>query len=71
MKKKVVNSKLSIIILVTAVVLVTIAVTIAAVALRNDEQTKSFTECVDAGYPISQSFPETCSVPDGKTFTNN
>jgi len=71
MKKNVVNSKLAIIILVVAVVLVAIAVAIAAVALRNDEQTKSFTECADAGYPISQTFPETCSTPDGKTFTNN
>jgi flagellar basal body-associated protein FliL len=71
MKKNIVNSKLAIIILVIAVALVAVAVTIAAIALRNDEQTKSFTECADAGNSISQSFPETCSTPDGKVFTNN
>lgn len=31
----------------------------------------SFQQCADAGYPIQESFPERCSVPGGKTFTNN
>ena len=30
----------------------------------------SFEECVSAGYPIMESFPEKCSVPGGKTFVN-
>ncbi len=31
----------------------------------------SFKECADAGYPIQLSYPETCSVPSGKSFTNS
>ena len=30
----------------------------------------SYNECVEAGYPILDSFPEQCSVPGGQTFTN-
>ena len=30
----------------------------------------SFDECVSAGYPIMESFPEKCSVPGGETFVN-
>jgi hypothetical protein len=36
------------------------------------EKTKSITsfeECVEAGYPVIESYPEKCSVPDGLTFT--
>jgi len=28
----------------------------------------SFDECVSAGYPVMESFPEKCSVPGGETF---
>lgn len=31
----------------------------------------SFQECVDAGYPIQESYPERCMTPDGKSFTNS
>jgi len=31
----------------------------------------SYQQCADAGYPIQESYPERCSVPGGKTFTNN
>ena len=31
----------------------------------------SYQECADAAYPIQLSFPETCAVPGGKSFTNN
>jgi len=71
MKKNVVNAKQAIIILSAAVVLVAIAVAIAAITSRNDARINSYQECADAGYTISQSFPETCSVPEGKSFTNN
>jgi len=71
MKKNVANSKQAIIILSAAVVLVAIAVAIAAITSSNDARINSFQECADAGYAIAQSFPETCSVPEGKTFTNN
>jgi len=29
----------------------------------------SYEECVEAGYPIMESYPEKCAVPDGDTFT--
>ncbi len=31
----------------------------------------SYQQCVDAGYPIQESFPERCSVPGGGTFVRN
>lgn len=30
----------------------------------------SYDECVAAGYPIMESFPEQCAVPGGNTFVN-
>jgi hypothetical protein len=30
----------------------------------------SYADCVDAGYPIQTSYPERCTIPDGRTFTN-
>jgi hypothetical protein len=71
MNKNAANSKQAIIILSAAVVLVTVAVAIAAITSNNDAQINSFQECVDAGYATTQSFPETCSVPEGKSFTNS
>ena len=28
----------------------------------------SFEECVEEGYPILQTYPETCQTPDGRIF---
>lgn len=33
------------------------------------EQISSYEECVDAGYPILESYPEQCMTPDGRGFT--
>ena len=30
----------------------------------------NFDECAAAGYPIMESYPEQCAVPDGRTFVN-
>ena len=30
----------------------------------------SYAECVAAGYPVLESYPEQCRTPDGQTFTN-
>ena len=30
----------------------------------------SYGECVRAGYPVQESYPTTCRVPGGKSFTN-
>jgi hypothetical protein len=32
------------------------------------ERVTSFDECVKAGYPVMESFPEQCRTPDGRTF---
>lgn len=32
-------------------------------------QVNSFEECVNAGYPVQESFPRKCSVPKGPSFT--
>lgn len=31
----------------------------------------SFDECVAAGYPVIETYPEQCKTPDGKTFTKS
>ncbi len=33
------------------------------------EEINSFEECVAAGYPVMESYPAQCRIPDGKTFT--
>jgi hypothetical protein len=35
----------------------------------NVESINSFEECQDAGFPIAESFPEQCILPDGRSFT--
>lgn len=49
-----------------------VAVTAGAIALVSSLAVKSinsYEECVAAGYPIQESYPEKCAVPGGKTFT--
>lgn len=31
---------------------------------------QSYEECVQAGYPVAESYPEQCRTPDGRVFTN-
>src|SRR3989344_7622585 len=35
------------------------------------EEINSFEECVAAGYPIMESYPEQCKTPDGRSFTKH
>lgn len=37
---------------------------------RKAIQVNSYMECVEAGYPLQQSFPEVCRAPDGRSFIN-
>ncbi len=56
----------------------TVFVTIAALAMgyylysqgagTKYAQIDSYDQCVGAGYPISESYPEQCTTPDGRTF---
>jgi len=52
------------------IMLVIIAITLGVYATqKNEKSINSFQECADAGYPIQESFPETCAAPNGKSFT--
>jgi hypothetical protein len=31
----------------------------------------NFNDCIDAGYPVQESFPPVCSTPDGRSFTKD
>ena len=61
----------------TTIIVATIIVVLSAVALvlwsnTGDDDAASITsyeECVAAGYPIMESFPEQCAVPGGDSFT--
>src|SRR3989344_5831665 len=49
------------------------ALLLAFVQNREEAQLLSITnfdECVAAGYPIMESYPEQCATPDGRTFVN-
>jgi hypothetical protein len=35
-----------------------------------NEDINSFDDCVAAGYPVAESYPEQCFTDDGKSFTN-
>lgn len=35
----------------------------------NQPNITSYQECVDAGYPVQESYPEVCVTPDGDSFT--
>ena len=64
------NSK---IILIT--IILTLSATVAYLLYNQpkDNQTtsiNSYQDCVAAGYPIMESYPEQCATPDGRTFTN-
>ena len=36
----------------------------------SDDVIDSYEDCVEAGYPIMESFPEKCAIDDGTVFTN-
>lgn len=37
---------------------------------QDDSSIVSYDECLAAGYPILESYPEQCKLPDGKTFVH-
>lgn len=60
-------------ILVPVAVIAVLAVAFAIVYSKGGRDrasaVASFDECVAAGYPVQESFPERCATPDGRTFT--
>ncbi len=53
---------------VIAVLLVAVFYIIRPIDDAPDLAINSFDECVDAGYPILDSYPEQCETPDGRRF---
>jgi len=37
---------------------------------QKNKNVHNYEECVAAGYPVMESYPEQCAVPGGKTFTH-
>jgi len=61
---------------VTAVILVVIVVSLAAwagysigLSQGKNQNINTYEECASAGYPIQDSYPERCVLPDGTGFT--
>ncbi len=36
-----------------------------------ESQILSFEDCIAAGYPVMESYPRQCAIPNGKSFTEN
>lgn len=51
-------------------IIASVAGVISYVLIKDDnEEINSYEECVEAGNPILETYPEQCKTPDGKTFT--
>jgi len=37
----------------------------------NPKDAKTFQDCVNAGYPIQETYPRQCKTPDGRTITSD
>ena len=63
----------TILFVVSIVTIIIIVIISAVVASRNNTNQRrginSFEECVAAGFPIMESYPEQCMTPDGRSFT--
>ncbi len=61
--------------MIKKVLLLLALITLATVALvsfqnsQNKAAIESFEDCVAAGYPVLEIYPEQCNVPDGPSFT--
>lgn len=60
-----------VIITILAIVLVTVIAIGVALFINNQRANSisSYEQCVQAGHPILESYPERCITPDGKSFT--
>jgi hypothetical protein len=66
------NIILGIVILAAVVVILNLMPQKTAAPSNNNKNivVADFASCVAAGYPIAQTYPQTCSAPDGRTFTD-
>ncbi len=54
--------------LLTLITLVTVGF-VSFQNTQNDAAIESFEDCIAAGYPMLESYPERCIVPNGPSFT--
>jgi hypothetical protein len=58
---------------IIAIFIVLLAVAAAIYYIPGNEESSvevnNFAACLDAGYPVMESFPRQCQSPDGRTFT--
>lgn len=55
--------------IIIGIVLLLLIVAIISIMLTKNEIT-TFEECVEAGYPVMETYPEQCMIKDGQIFTN-
>ncbi|MBD3282110.1 MAG: hypothetical protein GF387_00670 [Candidatus Portnoybacteria bacterium] len=58
--------------IITIIIILIVAIALFVIIRpQQTEEITSFEECVEAGYPVMESYPQQCKTPDGKTFTEN
>src|SRR3989344_4620306 len=64
-------------VILSIIILIVIVVFLVSIAFffnsedRENSFINSFEECVAAGYPVMESYPEQCRTPDGMLFIRN
>jgi hypothetical protein len=77
-KNKILNTNLQILITVIIAIIIIIAIIFAFGTKKTEPNGNhnlpsiaSFDDCVNAGYPVMESYPRQCKVPDGQSFTED
>ena len=66
------NNKFLLILSLSFLLAITLLFLAMTVYLKNETKLnsiKNFEDCQQAGYPIAESYPEQCYLPDGRSFT--
>ena len=64
------NTKRNIVIIIITLIVLAGAGIGAYFYIQRTKPVNSYDECLTAGYPIQESYPERCTGPDGQQFTN-
>lgn len=64
------STKRNLIIIVTTLIILAAAGVGAYFYMQRTKPVNSYDECVAAGHPVMESYPEQCTGPDGKQFIN-
>lgn len=55
--------------IITVCVAIVVVVDAFIIMRQEAEQVTNFDECVEASFPVQESYPARCITPDGRTFT--